>query len=159
MAIARNCFSGSSERFLPTRPLVCTFTTVLMTTVSTVDDAFATIRCMLPQQVHHMLHGPLFSSTYTSHAPSILPPFTSRRPLNDTQPPFRVQSKSQQVLMSMVDAAASKSGPTGGRGGTGGGGGGGGGAAGLRIMMTTRDASKLISSVRKVVKPLKVRRT
>lgn len=61
--------------------------------------------------------------------------------------------------MSMVDAAASKSGPTGGRGGTGGGGGGGGGAAGLRIMMTTRDASKLISSVRKVVKPLKVRRT
>ena len=59
----------------------------------------------------------------------------------------------------MIDAAASKSASTSGRGGIGGGGGGGGGATGIRVMVTTRDASKLISSLRKVVKPLKVCRT
>lgn len=61
--------------------------------------------------------------------------------------------------MSLVDAAASKPVSTIGRGGTGGSGGGGSGAAGVRIMVTTRDVSKLILSLRKVVKPLKVRRT
>jgi len=100
-----------------------------------------------------------FSSTHTSYALSVIPPLTTRRPQNGIHLRCRVPSKSQQVLVSMVDAAASKSVSTSGRGGTGRGVGGGRGTAGIRIMVTTRDVSKLISSLRKVVKPLKVRRT
>lgn len=73
-----------------------------------------------------------------------------------------VPSKSQTTLMALIEAAGSGpfssqgAGGDSGGGDNGGAGGAGGSSAGVRMMLTTRDASKLTAHLRKCVKPYKV---
>lgn len=70
-----------------------------------------------------------------------------------------VPSKSQSALVTLIEASTGSLSSQGGRGGGGrntGDAGAGTGATGVRMMLTTRDASKLTGSLRKCVKPFKV---
>eukprot|EP00752_Nemacystus_decipiens_P018232 g16360.t1 len=75
----------------------------------------------------------------------------------------KVPSKAQTSLLALIEGAASGgfssqggTGDSGGGGDSGAEGAGGGSSAGVRMMLTTRDASKLTAALRKCVKPYKV---